>query len=181
MTTKNNRIKSTGLANRIDFEVTVDRCSFIQVELDRLNAQKNQFIQIAQAHAAEHIAELQAEQKFKVALCEKYAEEHRAELLPDEKKTKSNETPLSRYGFRTGTPSLKLLSKISWEKVVDNLRALKLTKYIRTTYEPDKQKLLADGTNFTLSEIGVKIVQSETFFIEPKVDGGETIKVEGAA
>lgn len=177
-TTKTKRIKATGLTNRIDFECTVDRCTFIQTELRQIAAARAAREVIAKSYCVEEEAALKAELKAKAVLCEKFAEEHRPELLPNEKRSKSAETPLSRYGFRTGTPALKPLRKLSWEKIVENIQKLKLTQFLRSTFEVDKQALLTAQTDAPLSEIGVRVSQEETFFIEPKVDGAETLKAE---
>ncbi len=185
-TTKTKRPKATGLTNRIDFEVTVDRCSFIDTELRRLYADRDALVQKAQNYSAAIIAELEKEQKTKLALCEKFASAHRAELLPDEKKSKSAETPLSVFGFRTGTPALKLVAKMTWEKVVAMLQADRRPLWLRTKVEPAKDIMLgcanANIKNVqVLAKYGVRVVQTESFFIEPKVDGAETIKKESAA
>lgn len=174
------RIKATGLSNRTEFEIHIERIAFAQTELRTVQAQRDHAIQEAQADTAARIAELEAEIETKTVLCEKFAEGHRAELLPDEKKSKSVETAFARYGFRTNTPSLKTLSKVTWEQVVTNLRALGLSKFLRLTYDPDKQKLLGAQTTAPLAAIGVRVVQGEDFFIEPKVDGGTKIKSEAA-
>lgn len=183
MTIKTKRIKPTGLTNRIDFECTVDRCSYIETELRSIAAARAARVVIAQSYGVEEEAELKAEQKAKVTLCEKFALCHRVELLPDGKKAKSAETPLSRYGFRTGTPALKLVSKMTWEQVVVALQVSKRKLWLRTKIEAAKDVMLAavaarPKNSDVLLSLGVRVVQEETFFIEPKVDGAETLKAE---
>jgi len=176
------RTNSTGLTNRLDFECTIDRISYIQVELRQLTAERDAAVQAAQQTHADLIAELSDELKAKAALCEKYADEHRTDLLPG--KAKSAETPLSRYGFRTGMPQLKLLAKWTWEKVVEAIDSRGLDDdYIRIKREPAKDAMLADltakghlGQSTEAAQVGVRLVQDETFYIEPKVDGAEPVK-----
>lgn len=170
------RIKAESFANRISFEVAVDRCSFVEAELRRLYAERDQAVQEAQKTHADEISTLATELKAVAALCEKYAEDHRAELLPDEKKSKSVQTPHSVYGFRTGMPVLKLFAKNTWEKVTDQLRAMGRHKLVRVSYETDKQALLTAQTTVDLAALGVRVVQSETFYIEPKTEKAETVK-----
>jgi phage host-nuclease inhibitor protein Gam len=110
---KPTRIKATGLTNRLDFETTIDRIAYAQTELRTLEAERDHAVLVAQATHALQIEDLIAEIEAKAALCEKFAEAHRAELLPGT--AKSNETPLSRYGFRKGNRTLKTLSKWTWE------------------------------------------------------------------
>ncbi|HEX2861176.1 MAG TPA: host-nuclease inhibitor Gam family protein [Lacunisphaera sp.] len=179
---KNTRIKSTGLTNRLDFETTVDRIAYAQTELRQLEAERDAAVLVAQATHVLEIEELISEIKAKAALCEKFADEHRAELLPE--KAKSTETPLSRYGFRTGMPQLKLLAKWTWEKVVEAIDRRGLDdEYIRVKREPAKDLMIADltakgilGEDTQPSQVGVRFFQTETFFIEPKVDGSEQVR-----
>ena len=166
------RIKATGLSNRIDFETTIDRISYIQTELRELEAERDARVQAAQTTHAELIAE----------------------LLPS--KPKSSETPLSLYGFRLGNRSVILLKKgCSWDAAVIILKSLKFIDCVRTVEEVNKETILArtdehgllatsatelakgeNGARMPLSTIGLKIKQDETFYIEPKVEGGDTVK-----
>jgi phage host-nuclease inhibitor protein Gam len=189
---KSPRVKSTGLTNRLDFETTIDRIAYAQLELRQLQAERDAAVHAAQATHADLIAELETEIKAKAALCEKFADEHRADLLPG--KAKSNETPLSRYGFRLGNRTVKTLSKWTWTKVLDALKEMGVKSCIRTVEEVDKEEILKGGNELTgdltyrdgegdtvlinLADLGVKIVQAESFFIEPKVDGAEPVKAE---
>jgi phage host-nuclease inhibitor protein Gam len=185
-TTKSKRIKATGLTNRLDFETTVDRIAYAQTELRALEAERDHAVLVAQATHALAIEDLYKEIEAKAALCEKFAEEHRAELLPGT--AKSNETPLSRYGFRLGNPTLKTLSKWTWEKVIAALDRFQMNDCIRVKREVDKDAILCKGGDgaidgyenakkraVALNEVGLRIVQAETFYIEPKVDGAEQV------
>jgi phage host-nuclease inhibitor protein Gam len=188
-----NRAKSTGIDNRLEFEIAVDRISYLQVEINDLAAERDRAVQTAQTVNAELIAELEAEKKAKLALCEKFAEEHRTDLLPA--KVKSAETPLSRWGFRTGNRTVVLLNKkCSWDAAVSLFKAFKLPRFIRTVEEVDKEAVLrhandegklieiavAPATTVNvladLATIGLKIKQTESFYIEPKVESAEQVK-----
>jgi phage host-nuclease inhibitor protein Gam len=67
-------------------------------------------------------------------------------------------------------PTLKTLKGWTWALVLERIGALRLTQYIRTKSEPDKEKLLADREKLgdRLTEVGVQVVQAETFFVDPK-------------
>jgi phage host-nuclease inhibitor protein Gam len=74
-------------------------------------------------------------------------------------------------GFRTGQPRLKLLSGWTWNRVLELMAVNRLTDYIRQKQEPDKERILAERDQLTdelMKRIGVKVVQDETFYIEPK-------------
>ena len=60
---------------------------------------------------------------------------------------------------------------ITWSSVLLLLTQLKRWDYIRAKTEPDKEKLLADREKLGdegLAELGVAVVQDETFFLEVK-------------
>jgi phage host-nuclease inhibitor protein Gam len=71
-------------------------------------------------------------------------------------------------GFRTGMPKLKTLSGFTWSKVLEKIRSI-LPDYVRTSEEVDKERLIADRNELgaRLGDVGVKVVQDETFFVEP--------------
>ena len=74
-------------------------------------------------------------------------------------------------GFRTGTPKLALLNRTwNWERVAEEVEHT-LPNFIRTKPEVDKEGILAsrDTVEEFLPLVGLKIVQDEGFFIEPKL------------
>ena len=89
------------------------------------------------------------------------------------KKRKSIETAHGLVGFRTGTPKLKTLKGYTWAAVLKIMEASKKAKaYLRTKTEPAKDILLAGRENpkvkELLSEIGLEVVQDDTFFVDLK-------------
>jgi len=86
-------------------------------------------------------------------------------------KKKSMETTHGTIGFRTSTPTLKTLKGFTWASVTKLLKK-SLPAYVRTKEEPDKERLLSDRKNEKVSamfqEVGITVVQDETFFVEPK-------------
>jgi phage host-nuclease inhibitor protein Gam len=191
------RIKLPTLKSREDFTAAVDESARLTVEIRKIEAARDAKVQAVQALFGEQIPALQAQCNALVAQAEKYAEEHREELLPG--KLKSHDTALATFGFRTGMPALKLLSKWSWEKVLEQLRTSNgLDCFIRNKPEVDKAKIIV-ATNegllsfpgltaekeeavyqLPLSDLGVKIVQDETFYIEPKLDDANQVTAAAA-
>jgi phage host-nuclease inhibitor protein Gam len=105
----------------------------------------------------------------KSGLLQQWAEENSEEFG----NKKSVEFLHGRIGFRTGTPKLKTLAGWTWDKVKGVLDST----FIRTKSEPDKELLLAsyargEITDATLRGVGVKVVQDEAFFVEPKIEEG---------
>lgn len=192
------RIKAPALLNRAAFDLTVDTIARATTKLRKLEAARDDAIQKTQAAHAGAIAELEEQIALAAGLCEKYAEDHRDELLPG--KAKSAETPLARYGFRLGNRTVALLNrKCSWEAAVKILKGLKFLDCVRTVEEVNKETILArtDATGqlitsaelphqqkpvqMPLATVGLKINQAETFYIEPKVDGADSVKAGGAS
>ena len=86
-------------------------------------------------------------------------------------KKKSLEFTHGTLGFRTSNPALKTLKGHTWASVTTLLKEF-LPDYVRTVEEPAKDKLLADRENEDvqplLDKVGILVVQSETFYVEPK-------------
>jgi phage host-nuclease inhibitor protein Gam len=104
---------------------------------------------------------------------------------PDEfpKGRKSLEMGSGLVGFRTGTPKLALASRaFTWAKVLDLVRAKKWRKFLRVAVEVNKDAILARcGTvekplplQRKLGQLGLKLVQEESFYVEPDLTALET-------
>jgi phage host-nuclease inhibitor protein Gam len=189
---KSKRLKAVGLTTREEFEIVIERVALLTTKIREIEAQRDQAIQAVQQAFASDLDACSAAIKADVALCEKFAEEHRAELLTG--KAKSNETPLARYGFRLGNRTVVLASKQwKWTDVLTALKEHNATECIRLVEEVDKEAVLKatndeegllsyhdadfDGTvQIAIVDLGMKIKQAETFFIEPKVDGADLVK-----
>lgn len=98
---------------------------------------------------------------------EAYALENRSEF----EKKKSQDIVHGVIGFRISTPSVKLGRGLS-NKICQMLEAAKLTQFIRTKQELDKEKVLAsrqdDEMMQTLAKMQITVEQKETFYFEPK-------------
>ena len=108
-----------------------------------------------------------------------------AEANPEEfGKLKSLDFVHAIIGFRTGTPTLKTITGWTWDRVLEKIKAFPaLLKHVRTKEEVNKQTLLLDRETIGddgLRQIGLKVVQSESFFIEPKLTEREN-KIATAA
>lgn len=125
---------------------------------------------------ADRLAELNASKEKSFEIIQAYAVEHKDELFT---KKKSVESAHGTFGFRTGTPKLKNLKGFTWAAVT-NLAKQFLPAYIRTTEELDKQSLLADRDKEEVAgkfgQIGVQVVQDETFYVEPKKEADAVVE-----
>lgn len=162
------RIKAPSLSSRTEFDHAVDEIARLTVELRKQEARRDARLQTIRDEYEPACVALGQQIKGLTLAAEKFADERRDELFSG--KTKSAETNLALFGFRKGNPTLKLLSKAwTWERVVETLEALKLTRFIRRKDpEPDKDALKQELDDAALAKVGCRVEQSETFFIEPK-------------
>lgn len=78
-------------------------------------------------------------------------------------------------GFRTGTPKVKTRAGFTFDRIRDCLLATSWgAAFVRTKQEVDKEAILGAFANGSLSEaeireVGARVVQEESFFIEPAV------------
>ena len=85
---------------------------------------------------------------------------------------KSGETGKARWGWRLGNPTLVLLSrKFTWGAVCNKIKEMGLTAYLKVSDpKPDKDKLKAELDDERLAALGLRIEQTEAYWVEPKTD-----------
>jgi phage host-nuclease inhibitor protein Gam len=173
---KSSRLKAPSLLNRIEFERCIDDLARTTVTLRQLEARRDEALQLVRAKHEPAIGEAAARVEGLTLLAEKYALEHRADLLPG--KIKSATTALAEWGYRFGNPALRLLNRSwTWDKVLRELQRRRFRRWIRTKHEPAKDLMLAAGKRSKRAEaallaIGVKVDQTEAFYVEPKEQPG---------
>jgi phage host-nuclease inhibitor protein Gam len=118
-------------------------------------------IQARYAEQAQPITQRMEELQTGIAI---WCEAHRDELT-SEGKTKTHD-------FGSGTVSWRLtpwsVALQGVEDLLKRLRRLRLTKYIRTKYEVNKQKLLEDREELMKRNVdGITFKQTEEFIIAP--------------
>lgn len=97
-----------------------------------------------------------------------WADAHPAEFG----KARSIEMTHAVVGFRTGQPQLKLRSGWTWERVLRKIQDFWSGEgYVRTKSEVDKQAILnqREALGTQIGEMGLRVVQEETFFVDPKL------------
>lgn len=118
----------------------------------------------------------------KTAILERWADQNPEEFP---RGRKSIEMMHGLLGYRTGTPKLKLSRGSSWDAALEIVKVIaKFNPFVRTKEEVNKEAILAASsqghiTEAELKQIGVKVVQDEAFFVEPKLaeqEARETVK-----
>lgn len=118
------------------------------------------------------IDSLDAEIKANAKIVQLWAEQNPEEFA----KRKSLAMAHGTIGFRTGTPKLALLNrKWSWDTVLSAVEKI-LPAFIRPKPEVDKEAIIGQRDELAefLPLVGLKIVQDESFFIEPNLTKDET-------
>jgi phage host-nuclease inhibitor protein Gam len=101
-------------------------------------------------------------------------------------KKKSLEFSQGIIGFRTGMPKLKTLSGFTFARVLHMLSSVKWgAAFTRIKEEVDKEGLISAFTSKNISsaelrEIGVRVDQEETFFVDPFITETEGKQVTTA-
>ena len=168
------RIKPTSFRTYADFTDAIDDVARKRVELTKLKARRDSRIQTVEAEFKDDIERIEGEISELVVLAEKYAVVHRNELFPGEAKTGSSAS--ANFGFRLGNPTLKALNrKWSPEETMKELRRLGMSDFIRVKEELDKNGLKARLNDEQLASVGLRVCQSESFFVEPLAETADTV------
>lgn len=121
-----------------------------------------------QAYYTDELGTLGNRKKEALEVVQTYCREQKEILF---NKRRSMGTIYGTLGFRMGMPRLKTVRGTNWDTVLQQLKE-KLPAYVRTIEEPAKDMLLADRNKEQvgplLRDLGLQIVQEETFFIELK-------------
>jgi len=177
MPTKKSRITGDPpIESREQFEMMVDVVASLTTQLNSKEADLARDVQKVQAQYSDKIKNLKLRIKLAYTQCSAYAAEHREELFPKGKKSAGSS--LAIFGFRTGQPQLKTLSGWTLKKAVVAIRKARRRRFLRITYAVDKEALLKAASAFKdpsglLSPFGLRRVQEEPFYIEPKTEKAE--------
>ena len=173
MTTQRIKIKLPLITTRNEAEATMNDLCLAANNRRKLAARMDAAVLKIQEEAAPGIAQCDADIKAKTdSLCA-WAEAHPEEFG----KRKSIDFLAGTLGFRTGTPKLKLLARWNWVAVLDAIQQ-RAFSFIRNTPEVDKEAIISFFTSSedkpavvanVLTPIGVKVVQEESFFVEPNL------------
>lgn len=118
------------------------------------------------------IAKLGEQIDDKVAVLDAWAKANPEEFP---KNRKSIEFVHGVIGYRTGTPKLKTLGRLTWDAILKSFEALKLTQFIRIKSEVDKEAIISQHAQSKIDDaylrkLSLQVVQDETFFVEPKLE-----------
>jgi phage host-nuclease inhibitor protein Gam len=150
---------------REELEQLVGEIASQTIQRDGLKVRMDAELTELRARYAEPLAQLDLQIEAGLTVAKNWAEEHQAEFAGK----KSLDLTHGIIGFRTGQPQLKRLAGWTWDRVLEAVTRL-LPDYVRHKHETDRERLLADRETLApmFREIGVKVEQDESFFLEPK-------------
>lgn len=174
------KLKTSAPRTREEMERLVGDICALKIEERELKAQMDAEIKSIKDNYQAQLAGLTESLAQKMPRALAWAEAN----AEDFGKLRSVEMLHGTIGWRLNTPSLKTRPGWTWDRVLEVVKNLpRLAGYIRTKEEINKQALLADreqlGTE-GLTAIGLRVVQDEEFFVDPKLTETETRETVGA-
>jgi phage host-nuclease inhibitor protein Gam len=165
--TREKKVVVSGVT-RDQMEEAFGKFALADAKAQGINAKMDAEITKIRERNADALADLQEQKDAAFEVMQTFATENRDDLFT---KRKSMETTHGILGFRTGTPGLKQMKGFTVASSVNLLKEFG-ADYVRTTEVIAKDKLIADRDNEGIPElmtkVGLKVVQEETFFVEPK-------------
>jgi phage host-nuclease inhibitor protein Gam len=167
---KTNRIKHTQpvIRTREAMESLIGEIAALKNQQRLLTAAMDEQIQAVRGQYEAQLAAQNEALDQKMTLARLWSEANPQEFGT----ARSIETVHGVVGWRTGQPALKTLPGWTFDRVLQTLKAVCAAGYIRVKEEVHKQNLLADREALgpeKLRELGLRVVQEETFFVEPKL------------
>lgn len=168
------RIKKSleaALVTRADAEEALGRLAEKSYQRDMLTAELDLRLKAVREDYEGRISGLSAEINQAFDALNIWADGHPGEFAD----RKSIEMVHGTLGYRTGQPRLKTLRGWTWERVAAAVQTA-LPKYLRIRIEANKDGLLDDRDSIgkdKLADVGVQVVQDETFFVTPKQEGAQ--------
>jgi phage host-nuclease inhibitor protein Gam len=160
------RIKSNGpvIKSREELESVVGEICQRTIKRDEITARMDDQLKAVRTQFEAQFAYIDNRLEELTALARQWAEANPETFKP----AKSLVLTHGLIGWRTGMPKLKPLSGWTWKTVLEYCRGNRI-EYVRTQEEVNREQILADRKLLgkTMSQLGVKVVQDEAFFVEP--------------
>ncbi len=161
---------------RTEAEALTGEIVKLQLERARINSAMEIKITNVRAEYEGRLDTLTTQEAGKVSALREWAESNPSEFPKD---TRSVSFVHARVGFRTNPPKVeKTGKKLSWEDVLKNMqRDPTLRPFIRQAEPEINKQALIDArdqlSKDSLTGAGLRIVQGETFFVDPVAESAE--------
>lgn len=165
---KKSRIRITApvVATRADAERILGEIAALTAERNGAIAELDQRLTSIRSEYEGGIDDLKTQIEHRTGLLQQWADASPEEFAGK----KSIDFLHGRLGFRTGNPSLKTLAGWTFKKALELLD----DAFVRVKRDVDREGLLAAYAKHEIGDselraVGLKVVQEEAFFVEPKV------------
>lgn len=162
---KKEKAAGPAIESREEMERAVGRICELTIRRDELTTRMDEELMRVREGYEAQLADLEPQIATELAAAECWAEENPEQFGGK----KSIQMLHGVVGYRTGTPKLKTLRGLTWDAAVRAVRSVH-PDYVRVKEEVDKERILAerDILGGDLAKMGVRVVQDETFFVEPE-------------
>lgn len=176
------KVKLPQISTRIEAEAAVGHIAQLVLNRKSITANMDEQIVAVRSRCEGSLSEIETLLDATTEALRIWAQAHPEEFPKDRK---SIDLVQGVIGFRTGTPKLVPLNRRwTWEKITTALRTY-LPAFLRDHPEVDKEAILAQRDEQAIKEalplVGLKVVQDEGFYVEPKLTKVETRQVAQAA
>jgi len=158
---------------RGEFEKNIDLIAQFQLDIDRLTVERDEAKEAILRKYNTQISSLNSEIKALQTEAQTYAKLNWSRLAPSPN-AKTAETPLASYGFRTGQPTPKALTKKKEADLAEQLYNDGLKDYVNVKFKLNKTaivKALRAGVE-AITKL-FKLNQAERFYVEAKASNGK--------
>ena len=165
------RIKSVSTApqTRLQMEELVGEIMDHKLREISLKARMDKELQATRERYQDDIEWVQGKLEAATTSAREWAEAHVEEFG----KARSLEMIHGVIGWRIGQPTLKTLSGWTWDRVLDGIRAAAdMMGFVRVKEEVNRQGILAAREQIGVDKLrlyGLRVTQSEEFYIEPRI------------
>ncbi|MHB8520702.1 MAG: host-nuclease inhibitor Gam family protein [Limisphaerales bacterium] len=170
MSTKRTKIVGPAVKTRADMESLVGEIADLTIDRDEVQLELDAALKHARDLFEGRLSALNRTLVERTERARCWAEANPSEFG----KFKSLELTHGTVGWRVGQPQLKTLTGWTWDRVLDNLKTLAglCLGYVRLKEEVNKAQIITDRDLLGAEQLrmmGVRVVQEESFFVEPKV------------
>ena len=169
------RIKPDPVKTKAEALKIIDDIARLEIARQAKEAKMKEDILEIQEGVGKEVEQLQEKITLLMDRVEGYILAHQAELFKPGQR--EGETAIATFGARLGNPTVGKARKWTWDELADEVAGKeKLKTFARVKNTVDKEAILKawrekDEKFGQLGAYGVKIVQSEVAWVEPKADG----------
>ena len=165
--------KTKSIETLNQFNTAVDEIALLQVCIIEIEVKRDKEIHAVKDKYKGDLEALETKRDLKLKLAEEFADENREEVIP--KGMKSGETAQGVYGFRQSSKLAALRGKWNEEKILEAIKSEHGARFVRIEETVDKEKLREELNDTELAAVGLRVSQSDKFFVDPKAESGDRV------